>query len=92
MEVSFDERIEKIFGRKPVRENEKYVPSKYVLELYEIFVGSKEYIKRERMRREEQMRIDFLNNLKEDEENREQIEKINRENRNDVGNGIKRRK
>ena len=53
-------------------------------ELYEAFVGSKEDIERERMRREEQMRIDFLNNLKEDEENREQIEKINRENRNDI--------
>ena len=50
-----------------------------VSELYEVFVGSKEDIERERMRREEQMRIDFLNNLKEDEENREQIEKINRE-------------
>ena len=84
MEVSFDERIEKIFGRKPVRENEKYVPSKYVSELYEVFVGSKEDIERKRARREEQMRIDLLNNLKEDEENREQIEKINRENRNDI--------
>ena len=55
-----------------------------VSELYEVFVGSKEDIERERARREEQMRIDFLNNLKEDEENREQIEKINRENRNDL--------
>jgi len=60
MEVSFDERIKKLFGRKPVRENEKYVPSKYVLELYEAFVRSKEDIERERARREEQMRIDFL--------------------------------
>ena len=84
MEVSFDERIEKLFGRKPVKENEKYVPSKYVSELYEVFVGSEEDIERKRARREEQMRIDFLNNLKEDEENREQIEKINRENRNDI--------
>jgi len=55
-----------------------------VSELYELFVGSEEDIERERARREEQMRIDFLNNLKEDEENREQIEKINRENRNDI--------
>ena len=55
-----------------------------VSELYEVFVRSKEDIERERARREEQMRIDFLNNLKEDEENREQIEKINRENRNDI--------
>ena len=84
MEESFDERIEKSFGKKPVKENEKYVASKYVSELYEVFVGSEEDIERERARREEQMRIDFLNNLKEDEENREQIEKINRENRNDI--------
>ena len=55
-----------------------------VSELYEAFVRSKEDIERERMRREEQMRIDFLNNLKEDEENRDQIEKINRENRKDI--------
>jgi len=55
-----------------------------VSELYEVFVGSKEDIERERMRREEQMRIDFLNNLKEDDDNSEHIEKINRENRNDI--------
>ena len=55
-----------------------------VSELYEAFVRSKEDIERDRARREEQMRIDFLNNLKEDEENREQIEKINLENRNDI--------
>ena len=55
-----------------------------MLELYEVFVGSKEDIERERARREEQMRIDFLNNLKEDDDNIEQIEKINRENRNDI--------
>ena len=53
-------------------------------ELYEVFVGSKEDIERERARREEQMRIDFLNNLKEDDDNSEHIEKINRENRNDI--------
>ena len=63
MEVSFDERFEKLFDRKPVRESEKYVASKYISELYESFLGSKEDIERERMRREEQMRIDFLNNL-----------------------------
>lgn len=75
MEVSFDEQIEKIFGKNPVKEDEKYVPSKDLLELYEAFVGSKEDIEKERVRREERMRINLLNSLEEDYEYRKHWEK-----------------